>query len=242
MSVPRHFGNQIKNHLIHLRIIIRERSRQIRMEIFDIIDENGNPTGKTVERSIAHAEGIRHRTAHIWIIRRKNGRTEILLQKRSRNKDSFPGKFDTSSAGHIQAGDEPLESALRELKEELGIHAVPEDLQFAGKFPISFAKEFHGKMFRDEEIAFVYIYDHPVEIDRLTLQKEEVEEVQWFDLEEVYEQCGKHREITNIKERNSHEKRFWCKTLYLSTASINDRHIWRGWQTGRYECCLGRNQ
>ena len=165
------------------------------MEIFDIIDENGNPTGKTVERSIAHAEGIRHRTAHLWIIRRKNGRTEILLQKRSRNKDSFPGKFDTSSAGHIQAGDEPLESALRELKEELGIHAVPEDLQFAGKFPISFAKEFHGKMFRDEEIAFVYIYDHPVEIDRLTLQKEEVEEVQWFDLEEVYEQCGKHREI-----------------------------------------------
>ena len=189
MSVPRHFGNQIKNHLIHLRIIIRERSRQIRMEIFDIIDENGNPTGKTVERSIAHAEGIRHRTAHIWIIRRKNGRTEILLQKRSRNKDSFPGKFDTSSAGHIQAGDEPLESALRELKEELGIHAVPEDLQFAGKFPISFAKEFHGKMFRDEEIAFVYIYDHPVEIDRLTLQKEEVEEVQWFDLEETYQNC-----------------------------------------------------
>ena len=72
---------------------------------------------------------------------------------------------------------------------------MPEDLQFAGKFPISFAKEFHGKMFLDEEIAFVYIYDHPVEIDRLTLQKEEVEEVQWFDLEEVYEQCGKHREI-----------------------------------------------
>ena len=140
------------------------------MEIFDIIDENGNPTGKTVERSIAHAEGIRHRTAHIWIIRRKNGRTEILLQKRSRNKDSFPGKFDTSSAGHIQAGDEPLESALRELKEELGIHAVPEDLQFAGKFPISFAKEFHGKMFR------------------------EVEEVQCFDLEETYQQCRQHRD------------------------------------------------
>ena len=115
------------------------------MEIFDIIDENGNPTGQTVERSIAHAEGIRHRTAHIWIIRWKNGRAEILLQKRSRNKDSFPGKFDTSSAGHIQAGDEPLGSALRELEEELGIHAVPEDLQFAGKFPISFAREFYGK-------------------------------------------------------------------------------------------------
>lgn len=164
------------------------------MELFDIIDENGNPTGKTVERSIAHAEGIRHRTAHIWIIRKKNGRTEILLQKRSSNKDSFPGKFDTSSAGHIQAGDEPMESALRELEEELGIHAESADLQFAGKFPISFTKEFHGKMFRDEEIAFVYIYDRPVEIDHLTLQKEEVEEVQWFDLEETYQQCRQHRD------------------------------------------------
>lgn len=164
------------------------------MEIFDIIDKSGKPTGQTVERSLAHAEGIRHRTAHIWIIRQKNGRTEILLQKRSRNKDSFPGKFDTSSAGHIQAGDEPMESALRELEEELGIHAEPEDLKFTGKFPISFAKEFHGKMFRDEEIAFVYIYDHPVEISRLTLQKEEVEAVQWFDLEETYRQCSQHRD------------------------------------------------
>ena len=120
---------------------------------------------------------------------------QILLQKRSQNKDSFPGKFDTSSAGHIQAGDEPLESALRELKEELGISAVPEQLHFAGTFPISFAREFHGKMFRDEEIAFVYIFNEPVNTDELILQTEEVESVQWFDLEEVCEKCEKYRDI-----------------------------------------------
>ena len=45
-------------------------------------------------------------------------------------------------------------------------------------------------MFRDEEIAFVYIYQEPVNTAELVLQTEEVEEVQWFDLEEVYEQCG----------------------------------------------------
>ena len=102
------------------------------MELFDVIDSKGNPTGQIVSREKAHAEGIPHRTAHIWIIREKEGRVQILLQKRSQNKDSFPGKFDTSSAGHIQAGDEPLESAIRELKEELGISAVPEQLHFAG--------------------------------------------------------------------------------------------------------------
>ena len=164
------------------------------MEIFDIIDKEGNPTGRTVTREKAHAEGIPHRTAHIWIIRQKEGRTQVLLQKRSQNKDSFPGKFDTSSAGHIQAGDEPMESALRELHEELGIQAIPDQLQFAGTFPISFAKEFHGKMFRDEEIAFVYIYSQPVDISTLVLQKEEVESVEWFDLEEIYKECQKSRD------------------------------------------------
>ena len=165
------------------------------MELFYVIDSKGNPTGQIVSREKVHAEGIPHRTAHIWIIREKEGRVQILLQKRSQNKDSFPGKFDTSSAGHIQAGDEPLESALRELKEELGISAVPEQLHFAGTFPISFAKEFHGKMFRDEEIAFVYIFNEPVNTDELILQTEEVESVQWFDLEEVREKCEKHRDI-----------------------------------------------
>ena len=93
------------------------------MELFDICDEQGNPTGDKVERSEAHAKGICHRTAHIWIAKQENGRYKVLLQKRSMDKDSFPGRYDTSSAGHIQAGDEPMESALRELGEELGIKA-----------------------------------------------------------------------------------------------------------------------
>ena len=63
------------------------------MELFDVIDSKGNPTGQIVSREKAHAEGIPHRTAHIWIIREKEGRVQILLQKRSQNKDSFPGKL-----------------------------------------------------------------------------------------------------------------------------------------------------
>ncbi len=163
-------------------------------EIFDIVDENGQPAGGTVTRSRAHAEGIRHRTAHIWVVRKNGCKTEVLLQKRALNKDSFPGRYDTSSAGHIQAGDEPLESAVRELSEELGIRANTDDLNFAGTFQIQYEKEFHGKLFKDNEIAFVYIYDKEVEIDNLTLQKEELESVEWFDLEEVYQACLPQRD------------------------------------------------
>ena len=126
------------------------------MEFFDIVDEKGIPTGETIERTQAHKKGVRHRTAHIWIIREQDGKAQLLLQKRSAEKDSFPGRFDTSSAGQIQAGDEPEESAIRELHEELGIQASKEELQFAGCFDIQYEKEFHGKMFRDNEVAFVY--------------------------------------------------------------------------------------
>ena len=60
------------------------------MEIFDVIDKDGNPTGETVTREQAHTEGIPHRTAHTWIHREKEGRVQVLLQKRPMKKDSFP--------------------------------------------------------------------------------------------------------------------------------------------------------
>ncbi len=158
------------------------------MEYFDVCDARGEPTGEIVDRDRAHREGIRHRTAHVWILRQRDGRTEVLLQKRSRCKDSFPGLYDTSSAGHVPAGSEVLPSALRELEEELGLQARPEDLQYAGRFRIQYEKEFHGGLFRDNEIAWVYVCRLPVVIGALRLQKEEVEEVRWFDAEEVAEE------------------------------------------------------
>ena len=165
------------------------------IEYFDIVDDNGIPTGKIVSRDEAHRDGIQHRTAHVWVIKEKPGGYDILLQKRSRNKDSYPGQYDTSSAGHIPAGDEPLESALRELKEELGIEATAEELHYAGSFHIQYEKEFHGNMFRDNEIASVYVYEKPVETEKLSLQENEVEEIQWFDLDEVW------NEIHNTRNR-----------------------------------------
>ena len=155
------------------------------MEILDICCEDGTPTGETVMRDVAHSEGILHRTAHVWVVRRSENGYDILLQKRSAEKESFPGLFDTSSAGHIPAGEEPLPSAIRELGEELGIHAKPEELAEVGMFRIQYEMEFHGKLFKDNEVTTVFVYREPVEIESLTLQTEEVEEVRWFDLDAV---------------------------------------------------------
>ena len=80
------------------------------------------------------------------------------------------------------------------LEEELGITASPEQLTFAGTFRIRYEKIFRGKPFRDNEVTRVYVYREPVDIDCLTLQESEVDEVRWFDPKEVRTEIHTSRE------------------------------------------------
>ena len=154
------------------------------MELLDVLDEGGEPSGLVRERSMVHERGDYHRTSHVWVVREKpDGSHEVLLQKRSSRKDSFAGCYDISSAGHIPAGDGYLQSARRELKEELGITASEEELEFAGFFESQYEGDFYGKPFINREKAAVYVYRRPVEAERLELQADEVESVRWMDLE-----------------------------------------------------------
>ena len=164
------------------------------MEYLDVCDEKGQPTGGIVSRDKAHRDGIPHRTAHVWVIREEKGRIQVLLQKRSANKESFPGMYDTSSAGHIPAGCEPLDSALRELREELGIEAGEGQLCYIGAICNRYEAQFRGKIFRDNEYCSVYLYREPLDAESLHLQAEEVERVDWFDLEQVREEIEHSRE------------------------------------------------
>ena len=158
------------------------------MEMFDIIDMDGNKTGAIKERGVVHREGALHATSHIWIVR-KNEKSgyDILLQKRSACKDSHPGCYDISSAGHIGAGDEALESALRELEEELGIKAKPEELLEFGVQYKNYEGEFYGKPFRDNQRSVLYLYKEPINMDELVLQESEIESVIWMDYKEALE-------------------------------------------------------
>lgn len=158
------------------------------MELFDILNIDGTKTGLVRERGVAHREGSLHGTVHMWVVRpNEQSGYDVLLQKRSKNKDSNPGCYDISSAGHISAGDDTLESAQREMEEELGLHVNKEELHYVGIHHGAYEAMFYGKVFRDNELSSVYVYTEPVEIDNLILQESEVEEVIWMD----YDECRK---------------------------------------------------
>ena len=152
-------------------------------EMLDVVDENGMPTGEIVPRERAHREGIRHRTSHVWLVRKWEGKIQILLQKRCLQKDSWPGCYDISSAGHIPAGVDFVPSALRELQEELGVQAGPEALIFCGNRSICADGEFHGRPFHDRQYSRVFALRWDQEESDFRLQKEEIDAVRWMELE-----------------------------------------------------------
>ena len=163
------------------------------LELFDEIREDGSRTGVVKERGVVHEDGSLHPTVHTWIVRPndKSG-YDLLLQKRSECKDSNPGCWDISSAGHVEAGHGYLESAIRELKEELGIDALPEQLREVGTRRCGFESEFYGRPFRDNELSMIYIYEEPVNTAELTLQESEVSETAWMDYKECRRKVAGH--------------------------------------------------
>lgn len=167
----------------------RKKANSTIIEYFDVCDEFGEPTGDVVSREKAHKEGICHRTVFVWIIRKHANGWDALLQQRSYDKDSFPGLWDVSCAGHVMAGDNPLDSACRELQEELGIVIDRMDLEYIGRFQLVYSKIFHEKIFKDNEIGNVYVYRRSLDIEDCCLQVEEVASVKWKDLQELYHQC-----------------------------------------------------
>ena len=164
------------------------------MEILDIVDRNGEPTGEQIDRESAHKNGIRHRTSHLWVARinKKHSETatlsdvQLLLQKRSDNKDSHPGKLDISSAGHIPAGTGYETSAVRELKEELGIDAKEEELHYCGKRRKEYKKKFHDSVFWDNQVSNVYVIMRNIEAEDVKYQLSELSGVMWMPFDEVY--------------------------------------------------------
>lgn len=159
-------------------------------EYLDVVDEHGEPTGIRKERSLVHQDGDLHRTSHVWIVRRKQGKLQILVQKRSENKDSFPGCYDISSAGHIPAGDGFEDSAVRELAEELGITAQKDELLLCGTRRIHWEAFFHGKPFIDNQVSRVYLLWRDLDTEQIRIQESEISEVRWFAFEELLQLVG----------------------------------------------------
>jgi 16S rRNA (adenine1518-N6/adenine1519-N6)-dimethyltransferase len=99
-------------------------------ESLQVVDEHDHPV-RGVDRATVHAEKLLHRAVHIFVL---NSAGEMFLQRRSYLKDTFPRKWDSSAAGHVDLAESYAACANRELMEELGLSAEPLEI---GQIPAS---------------------------------------------------------------------------------------------------------
>jgi len=145
------------------------------MELIDVVDEQGNKTGEVLEKKLAHKLGKWHIAAHVWIY---NSKGELMLQQRSLIKDTFPGLWDISVAGHISAGESPETGAIREVEEEIGLKVDLEDIQY-----LFTQKESHfhpDKDWYNNEFHFVYLCKYDGKLEDLKLQSDEVDSLKFI--------------------------------------------------------------
>ena len=163
------------------------------MEYLDILDEKGNKTGEKKPREEVHSKGYWHKVVHIWII---NSRKELLVQRRSANKDVYPNKLYISVAGHPVSGEEEIDSIKREFEEEIGVEIDTNKLEYLFTFSQKVIEN-NGK-FLDNQFYDVYLIEMDLDIENLKLQKEEVSEVKniyYKDFEQMIK--DKDKDIVN---------------------------------------------
>jgi isopentenyldiphosphate isomerase len=149
-------------------------------EQIDVLSASGSKTGASVPRSQVHRDGLWHRSTHVWVAARHE--RSVLLQKRSAEKDTFPGRWDVSAAGHVSAGAESAETARRELAEELGVNG-PVDYLFTARAQATGVE--NGVAFVDREFQDVYLFaGGDVDLGAVVMQPEEVDEVRYWNVDD----------------------------------------------------------
>lgn len=143
-------------------------------EQLDVVNNKGEVID-TLPRSAVHGDpSLMHMVVHVLVF---NADGELLLQKRSMDKDVAPGKWDTSVGGHVNAGEPLAEAVIREMEEELGIDtSVPEFLY----------TYIHSNDFESERVH-TYKCVHE---GRVRFQEEEIDEVRAWSVDEIKAALG----------------------------------------------------
>lgn len=139
-------------------------------EKWDIIDEHGNLSGRTVLRgNVRLKPGEYHLVVHIWVV---SSDGKILIQRRSDTKKLMPGEW-AATGGAAISGEDSFTAAQRELFEELGIMSDKNTLKKALRIK------------RRNSLLDIWFIKSDVETSKLKLQESEVAEAKWVTAEEL---------------------------------------------------------
>ena len=148
-------------------------------ELFDVLDKNGEYINQIETRDDCHKNGLWHKAVVVFIISMDN--KKVLLQQRSSNKKLWPNLWDITAGGHVLSGEFGYQTVIRETKEEIGIDINKNDLEFIG---CSTSENISGDII-NRHFNEYYIVHRDIDIKDIVLQEDEVQDIKWFDKEDV---------------------------------------------------------
>lgn len=131
------------------------------METWDIYDENMNRTGKIIKSDEPLQNGEYHLSIHVWI---ENSDKKYIIQKRSKTMRKFPNMWSIVTGGVI-SGEEGIEAAIRETKEEIGIELDKKRIKKLGVVK------------REYDFVEIWKAEEEIDLTKLTIQENELSEV-----------------------------------------------------------------
>ncbi len=157
-------------------------------EFFDVLNEWGEYTNQVESREVCHKNGLWHRAVVVFILSTDN--KKVLLQQRSSSKKLWPNLWDITAGGHVLTGELGYQSAIRETKEEIGISIDKNELTFIG----ATTSENKSGDIINRHFNEYYIVHKDVDIKDVVIQKDEVQDIKWFDKEEVIRRISNNYE------------------------------------------------
>lgn len=163
------------------------------MELWDIYDENKQPTGRTMKRNDWHMKPDEFHLTVLGVIARPDG--TFLITKRVMTKAWAPGWWEVSG-GAAQAGEASYDAVLREVREETGLDVSQAD----GGYLFTYKRENPG----EGDNYFVDVYRFVMDIDEkdLHLQEAETDGYMFATLDEIkaFAAEGKFLHYDSIKK------------------------------------------
>ena len=156
--------------LLYKRMQVWLNLHSAKDEIWDVYDSQRNLTGRTHRRIDPLPEGDYHLVVFAWL---RNSKGEYLISKRAPNK-GYPNLWE-NTGGSAVAGDDSLTATIREIKEEVGLDANPEN----GKCILS---EISGDSFFD-----VWLFQQDFDLGDVVLQENETVDAKYATLDEIKE-------------------------------------------------------
>ncbi len=147
-------------------------------ELLEIVDEQDKVIGIETRDNI-HQQGLLHREIHIWV---KNDKGEILFQRRSPTKDTYPNLLDASVGGHVEPGMTYEATAVKEMKEELGLSVNIKDIQFVRKTRTKGIDKSTGKTNNTFRKIFIYKLQSS---DNLVLEKGKATALEFWSVRQL---------------------------------------------------------